>query len=379
MLPANSQQQHPAQPVYVLRGHSAQIHVVVFTRDNERLITADADGWVVVWNVGTRRPVAVWKAHDGTLMNVVGWDGKIITHGRDNKILVWKLGTPEDESGMDIALPVDPGAGHRRSPWLLSALDVNALNFCGFAMCEEQADGNTPPEGWARNLMVAVPSALNSDSVDIMRLPTKERVHAGIRTAEVKTGMAMGLELFYCTDVLTVVAAYESGHSAVYKFNSGSWSTIYLNKSHSQPVLSLRVSPFPDAAPYFLTSSADATIVKHPLNPLTPDSEPIKTVNTKHSGQQSICIRSDGKLFATAGWDSKIRVYSTKTMKELAVLKWHQEGCYAVAFGEVLELDQGREADVLITVEERRRDKVRNTHWVAGGAKDGKVSLWEIY
>lgn len=79
MLPASSQQQQPAQPVYVLRGHSAQIHAVVFTRDNERIITADADGWVVVWNVGTRRPVAVWKAHEGTVMNVVGWDGKIIT------------------------------------------------------------------------------------------------------------------------------------------------------------------------------------------------------------------------------------------------------------------------------------------------------------
>lgn len=79
MLPASSQQQQPAQPVYVLRGHSAQIHAVVFTRDNERIITADADGWVVVWNVGTRRPVAVWKAHEGTVMKVMGRDGKIIT------------------------------------------------------------------------------------------------------------------------------------------------------------------------------------------------------------------------------------------------------------------------------------------------------------
>jgi hypothetical protein len=66
-------------------------------------------------------------------------------------------------------------------------------------------------------------------------------------------------------------------------------------------------------------------------------------------------------------------------MKELAVLKWHQEGCYSVAFGEVLEPDQSKETDALITVEERRREKVRAVHWVAGGAKDGKVSLWEVY
>lgn len=67
---------------------------------------------------------------------------------------------------MDTALPVDLSAGHRRSPWLLSALDVNALNFCGFAMCEDRADSNTP-ETWEKNLLIAVPSALNSDSVYI--------------------------------------------------------------------------------------------------------------------------------------------------------------------------------------------------------------------
>lgn len=66
-------------------------------------------------------------------------------------------------------------------------------------------------------------------------------------------------------------------------------------------------------------------------------------------------------------------------MKELAVLKWHQEGCYAVAFGKVLELEGSREDGAMVTVEERRREKVRTVHWIAGGAKDGKVSLWEVY
>lgn len=42
-------------------------------------MTADADGWVVVWNTGTRRPVAVWKAHEGAVMNVAEWGGRILT------------------------------------------------------------------------------------------------------------------------------------------------------------------------------------------------------------------------------------------------------------------------------------------------------------
>ena len=82
----------------------------------------------------------------------------------------------------------------------------------------------------------------------------------------------------------------------------------------------------------FFTSSADAIIARHSLS--QHDGE-MKTIQTKHAGQQSLSVRSDAKIFATAGWDGRARVYSTKSMKELAVLKWHKEGCYALAFAEI--------------------------------------------
>ena len=69
------------------------------------------------------------------------------------------------------------------------------------------------------------------------------------------------------------------------------------------------------------------------------------------------------------------------------MLKWHREGCYAVAFGEILDGggsggggEQKEEGDgEVLSVEKRREKRVKETHWVAGGAKDGKISLWEIY
>lgn len=88
---------------------------------------------------------------------------------------------------------------------------------------------------------------------------------------------------------------------------------------------------------------------------------PYKTTNTKHAGQQSLRVRSDGRLLVTGGWDARVRIYSSKTLKEVAVLKWHKEGVYAVAFGELLSADAPAR------------------HWVAAGAKDGKVSLWEVF
>lgn len=75
-----SSQLPAAQPTYVLRGHSAQIHSVLFLRSNTRILTGDADGWVVLWNIATKRAVAVWKAHKTTILGLGSWrDEGIIT------------------------------------------------------------------------------------------------------------------------------------------------------------------------------------------------------------------------------------------------------------------------------------------------------------
>ncbi|CAK7270359.1 Astra associated protein 1 Asa1 [Sporothrix epigloea] len=134
--------------------------------------------------------------------------------------------------------------------------------------------------------------------------------------------------------------------------------------------------------------------------PVEVETQPLATVNTKHAGQQGLRIRDDGRVFATAGWDARVRVYSAQTMKEVAVLKWHQTGCFAVAFapivktvtspdaehgdkdlatssgaGVVSKVSSNREA----SVKERRLRHAVTAHWLAAGSKDGKISLWDIF
>lgn len=168
-----------AQPAYVLRGHSAQIHSVSFMRFNSRLVTGDADGWIVVWNLATKRPVAAWKAHEGTIMGVRSWGSdKLITlvtpfslflyamltldyrQGKDFKLIVWKFAEGH-ESGMSVALPVETPPEPRKRPWLLHHLMVNTTNFCSFAQC---APTTNPTEGNSDDeLLVAVPNAIISE------------------------------------------------------------------------------------------------------------------------------------------------------------------------------------------------------------------------
>ncbi len=276
----------------------------------------------------------------------------------------------------------------------------------------------------------------------------------------------MALSIFHLDDNLVIVAGYENGLAIAASLHlSGDWNILYHSTPHSQPILSLDVAATKD---YFLTSSADAIIAKHPIpraeassnsakvkpsiqkgdaqtasaattvsneqgekpaaekgkgvSPLSAalanksttaapveltrgktatQSEPVKTVNTKHSGQQSLRIRSDGRVFATAGWDARVRVYSAKTLKEAAVLKWHQAGCFAVAFSQMEEGtgDQtgndagpgkeepgqtGMEASLVprlveLSVKDRRIRQAQTAHWLAAGSKDGKVSLWDVF
>ena len=202
--------------------------------------------------------------------------------------------------------------------------------------------------------------------------------------------MALRLHFHPRNNQLLVLAGYESGHCCVWKLNATTtqWQPSYTYKAHAQPVLSLDIA---SAADVFYSSSADAIIARHPL--AEADSVETKLIQTRHAGQQSLTVRSDEKVFATAGWDGRARVYSVHTMKEVAVLKWHKEGCYALAFAQVEErnresdgdMDHGREqaentvVKRELTVSQRRITKARSTHWLAAGSKDGKISLWDIY
>ncbi|KAI1272973.1 WD repeat-containing protein [Xylaria sp. FL0933] len=468
-------QQDAAQPKSVLRGHRTQVHATTFIRQNQRLASGDADGFVVLWDLTIMRPRAVWRAHAGAILGISGWgDDKLITEGRDNHLIVWKV-TTADEEKLSMDLPLDESAPERPQPWILHILEINTMNFCSFAQCPSKPESHP---AISDELLISVPNTLATEAVDIFHLPSQNRqdtVHLGSKTE--KKGMVMALSLLWRHGSLFLLAGYENGVAVVARRrHGGAWDILYKYQAHSQPVLSLDFGPDKE---YFLTSGADTIIAKHPIphaNPTTPlvpvsvmaeapkaedisqepeeprqqpadskpsllsaglgatsvpnteptprglpkkvtkaESSPLKTIDTKHSGQQGLEIRSDGRIFATAGWDSKIRVYSAKTMAELAVLKWHNVGCYAIAFAvlqsghqnapndsgdksqEVTAQQETRSSGNLnvnesheiagiasirpgeLSVKDRRIKMAKEAHWLAAGSKDGKISLWDIY
>lgn len=331
----------------------------------------------------------------------------LYSHGRDNSLKVWQL-PQADESTFSQVLPNEDQSSHHKQPWLLHSLAVNTLNFCSFATCPSPpaTKRTTSDDG----LLIAVPSTKDAE-VDIFQLPTEKHYSRVPAVQTTPTGMVMAVRLHHFSGNLLCITGYESGHTAIHsteapptkpRVETSEWSMIYLAQPHSQPILSLDISYNLEC---YYTSSADAIVAQHSLVTDTINPQPLKTVNTKHPGQQSLTVRSDSRIFATAGWDGRVRVYDAKKLKELAVLKWHGEGCYAVAFADVpiassdgnkqgeggAKIGATTEAEgdsravastapaLTLTVAEKREHRVKTSHWLAAGSKDGKVSLWEIY
>ncbi|KAL9080754.1 MAG: hypothetical protein Q9157_000541 [Trypethelium eluteriae] len=384
----------PAQPVYVLRGHNSPIHAVAIIRHNSRLLTGDADGWVSLWSLATKRAVAVWRAHQATILGLKEWgDDNIISQGRDARLVIWQLRIA-DEPGLEKKLPVEGTSDDPKQPWMLHSLTVNTLNFCAFSVCSDPGTLPSPTPTSQRlrqvdddrGLLVAVP-ATTDGQIDVFHLPSQHRLSTiPSPRDDAKTGMVMTVQIFHQRDTLLLAAGYENGDVALYTYNRSCarWVTQYHATVHSQPVLSVDVAP---SLGFFYSSSADAIVAQHSLMIQTDTgSATMQEFKTKHSGQQALTVRSDEKILATAGWDSRIRVYSARTLRELAVLKWHKEGCYALSFATMYEpkdqlaaKDDGVDDYETLTAGQRREVRVKSTHWLAVGSKDGKVSLWDIY
>uniref|UniRef100_A0A8C1W432 Guanine nucleotide binding protein (G protein), beta polypeptide 1-like n=1 Tax=Cyprinus carpio TaxID=7962 RepID=A0A8C1W432_CYPCA len=82
------------------------------------------------------------------------------------------------------------------------------------------------------------------------------------------------------------------------------------------------------------------------------------SVQMTNPGVSQLCIRADGKILATAGWDDNIRVFGWKKLKPLAVLQHHTDMVNSVAFSDHQDPPQ---------------------RLLAAGSKDQRISVWSIY
>ncbi|PCH42454.1 WD-40 repeat-containing protein [Wolfiporia cocos MD-104 SS10] len=391
----------PPTPAHILRTHTAQVNVLQFSRDNERLYSGDAEGVVAVTSTRTLRPSAVWNAHTDGILGVEEWEECIITHGRDDKLHVWqRVQEPGASLGHSAAVP------GLQTPKLLYSMDVNALNYCRFSLLPLLDDEG----GDERRALIALPNLVESSLADVWTLPGRQRLHAAIGKASHPetstdgrgintTGIIMSLHLFQVPhpevsgrSQLRMLCAYENGGVTAYAYKRTDketsvegigWETLWNVKLHVETVMAMAVSRDNKLA---LTVSADHLIGRYDIQAAenAENSQAVCTVHrTKHPGNASITIRDDGRVCAVGGWDGKIRLYSTKTLKTLGTLDYHKKSCQTLAFA---RSDPSVSNEMTGTIddvgdsdddfgEEERRERSR---WLAAGGQDNRVSIWPL-
>lgn len=68
----------PPTPFHVLRNHSAPLSTVSFNSGNTLLYAGDQDGTVSITDLKSRRTTSLWKAHEGGVLSVEEWNGRLI-------------------------------------------------------------------------------------------------------------------------------------------------------------------------------------------------------------------------------------------------------------------------------------------------------------
>lgn len=83
-------------------------------------------------------------------------------------------------------------------------------------------------------------------------------------------------------------------------------------------------------------------------------------INIKNSGINKVQSRSDGKVFASGGWDGHIRIFSWFSLRPLVVLTEHKKAIQDVVYSS---------------------EKVSywKAHIMAAGGLDGAITLWDLY
>lgn len=312
----------PPDPKYLLRGNMGCVHSLLFriNSDVEHLFAGSSSGKIYVWDLKRNRLLTEFDA---------GTDPCITLHNVNEKSLL----VQQKCGSIKIYNPSD-------SHWAIyKTIDYDYYSFCRCQVLSEDT----------------IITALRDSNVGLYSLKSSNlelKLDPSLIPVSNKLGEIMAIKSLPMIDQ-KVLVAYEIGLLVLWDIKAG------------------KVLHWMDIEPYPLTLDFETSykqgIIGYPseklqvFNLLSDTLTNKCSLTLKSSGTSILNIRPDSKIFTTGNWDNRLRIFSCKTLKQLAILDHHR--------------------DILhdITYSHSYTESYNCQYLMAAAGKDGYVSLWDIY
>lgn len=318
-------------PVFVLRGAKSPVMSVAFLQPSEggkveKLAAGTQDGDMLIWDLKTKCVVKEWSSNSSSSVQWLYSHSleELWAHERHCSIKVWDISASVPQ--VKVQYPISEYLGFSQSHF--TTLD----NY--------------------RSLL-AIPGP-NQEGVTVWDVDTKAKVCSLLPPDPPKCGSLMQVRWVKAARNNSLLVAYESGHISLWNWEN---SSIITEVHVSENPLCLT---FDDNIQIGIIGTASEKVFIFCISSELIMSV-VKELCITNAGLSSCIIRPDGKLLVTGGWDSRIRVFSNKKFKPLAVLHYHKKTIECLAYSpcDVEHFGLG--------------------FLLAAGSSDKSISLWNVF
>ncbi|XP_050348692.1 guanine nucleotide-binding protein subunit beta-like protein 1 [Nymphalis io] len=314
----------PPDPVYTLRNvDNSPVYCLAFSflpGGLERLLAGSKNGYVYAYNLQTHRVQQKIKVGQAPILHLIHTNNQLITQEKGGIYKIFAL----------------TNSGYKEQ----HTIDNDYPGFCRF-------DANTKLE------MLFVPD--RESKIHIYNF-SGEKINSLVpENDSPKLGDPMCLKhIEFPNDRPLLLVGYEAGWLLLWDLNTSQCISKLQTKEcpmsvdfHLEQQRGM-IGNVSDVIQIFSIGRKDLSLA-HKLD-----------VNIKNPGINKVCTRSDGRVFASGGWDGHIRIFSWFSLRQLVVLTEHRQAVQDVVYSS-------------------QKVSFWNANIMAAGGLDGAITLWDLY
>lgn len=311
----------PPDPVYILRNaEMGEVSSLCFP-NSDRLFAGTLKGTVQLWDLAINRSILQLVTGKDPVLSMFHFNDSLYTQSKGGSFKIWTL----TNTGYDFT----------------TEINENCMGFCQMEFLKDKKSVILPKNT----------NELALYNLDNLQLQTTLIPNDG----GINLGSIMCMKYLNFSGQSYVLAVYESGDFFTWDLRCS--KVINQKKLETEGPLTIDYEITTNRGIYGGTTDK---IGVFSFNRNTMEISKKTEISVKNAGIDCVKIRSDCKVFATGGWDGRIRIFSWKSLRPLAVLTDHKDGVMDICYS---------------------NDTVSlwKSPVMAAGGKDGQITLWNIY